>query len=191
LGEVTGKGGDIDITWRATDDLTLGLQGAYTDSYFNGTVALSGLGESSVNLITQGDHLPASPWNLSASLEYVFNQLERKPYLRLDYQYATAQNSEIPVLDPNNHPNSDPTLPGIPEIRILSARAGVRFNGMDLSVYAQNALNYHTPTFVSRDLFTTPLNGYGTAAMPDNFDTNYFGRGYAPLTYGVTITYRY
>jgi hypothetical protein len=137
LGNVTGKGGDLEITWRATDDLTLGINGAYTDSYYTGTQALSGAGEQ-VNLVTAGDHLP-----------------------------------------------------GLPEIRILSVRGGVRFDGMDLSLFAQNALNYHTPVFVSRDLATSVLNGYGTAQMPDNFDTNYFGRGYAPLTYGVTLTYRY
>jgi hypothetical protein len=76
--------------------------------------------------------------------------------------------------------------PGLPEIRILSVRAGVRFNGLDLSVFAQNALSYNTPTFVSRDLPTTTANGY-----PYNYDTNDFGRGYAPLTYGATVTYRY
>ena len=188
LGNVTGKGGDIEIAWRATDDLTFGLNGAYTSTYYNGTEALVGpVGAPPVNLVTAGDHLPASPWNLSASLEYVFNAADKKPYLRLDYQYATAQNSEIPVLDPNNHPNSDPTLPGLPEIRILSVRAGVRFSGMDLSAFAQNALNYHTPLFVSRDLATTALNGY----PGNNFVTNYFGHGVAPLTYGVTMTYRY
>jgi hypothetical protein len=112
--------------------------------------------------------------------------MDRKPYLRLDYQYATAQRSLTPYLDPNNAPNSDTTLPGLPEIRILSVRAGVRFSGMDLSVYAQNALDYHTPTFVSRDLATSALNGY-----PYNFVTNYFGHGFAPRTYGVTATYRY
>jgi iron complex outermembrane recepter protein len=149
-------------------------------------LALTGAGEA-VNLVTAGDHLPASPWNISSSLEYVFNKMEKKPYLRLDYQYATAQNSEVPYLDPSNHPNADPTLPGLPEIHILSVRAGVRFNGMDLSLFAQNALNYHTPIFVSRDLATTALNGY----PGNNFDTNYFGRGYAPLTYGATLTYRY
>jgi iron complex outermembrane recepter protein len=186
LGNVTGKGGDIEIAWRATDDMTVGLNGAYTDSYYTSTEALTGAGEA-VNLVTQGDHLPASPWNLSASLEYVFSKIERKPYLRLDYQYATAQNSEVPYLDPSNHPNSDPTLPGLPEIRILSIRAGVRFDGLDLSLFAQNALDYHTPIFVSRDLYTTPLNGY----PGNNFDNNYFGRGYAPRTYGVTMTYRY
>jgi len=186
LGEVTGKGGDIEIAWRATDDLTLGLTGAYTDSYYNGTVALASAGEA-VNLVSRGDHMPAAPWNLSASLDYVFNQIDKKPYLRLDYQYATAQRSVTPYLDPSNAPNDDPTLPGLPEVRILSVRAGVRFNGMDLSLFAQNALNFRAPTSVFRDLATTPLNGYAG----NNFDTNYFGRGYAPLTYGVTATYRY
>jgi iron complex outermembrane receptor protein len=181
LGSVTGKGGDIEITWRPIDDLTLGLNGAYTDSYFNGTVALA-----TTNLVTSGDHLPASPWNLSASAEYSFNEITHKPYLRLDYQYATAQRSLTPYLDPANAPNSDATLPGLPEIRILSVRAGVRFSGYDVSLYAQNALDFHTPYFVSRDLYTSPINGY-----PYNFDTNYFGRGPAPRTYGVTLTYRY
>jgi iron complex outermembrane recepter protein len=187
LGNVTGRGGDFEITWRATDDLTLGLNGAYTTAYYNQTESLAN-GIATVNLVTQGDHLLASPWNLSASLEYVFNQVDKKPYLRLDYQYATAQRSVIPYLDGNNTPNSDTTLPGLPEIRILSVRAGVRFNGLDLSLFAQNALNYHTPTFVSRDLPTSTLNGY---PADGNYDTNYFGRGYAPLTYGVTATYRY
>jgi iron complex outermembrane receptor protein len=186
LGNVTGKGGDLEVTWRATDDLTVGLIGAYTTAYYNQTQTLAS-GYGTINLVTQGDHLLASPWNLSANLEYVFNEIDnKKPYLRLDYQYATRQNSVTPYLDQNNAPNSDTTLPGLPEIRILSVRAGVRFNGLDLSLFAQNALNYHTPTFVSRDLPTSAINGY-----TENYDTNYFGRGYAPLTYGVTATYRY
>jgi iron complex outermembrane recepter protein len=185
LGNVTGKGGDFEISWRATDNLTVGLNGAYTTAYYNQTQTL-GVGYGTINLVTQGDHLLASPWNVSTNLEYVFNEQDNKPYLRLDYQYATRQNSVVPYLDPNNAPNSDTTLPGLPEIRILSVRAGVRFNGLDVSLFAQNALNYNTPTFVSRDLATSPANGY-----PTNFDTNYFGRGYTPRTFGVTATYRY
>ncbi len=182
LASVTGKGGDIEFNWRPIDDLTLGLNGSYTDSYFDHTVTLG-----TTNLVTSGDHLPASPWELSASGEYVFSGIERRPYLRLDYQYATAQHSLIPYLDPANAPNTDTTVPGLPQIKILSLRAGVRFGGMDLSLYAVNALNYHTPTYVTRENATTPLNGY-----PYNYDTNYFGRNaIAPLTYGVTLSYRY
>ena len=75
--------------------------------------------------------------------------------MRLDYQYATPQKSLIPYTDPANGANADATLPGLPEIRILNLRAGVRLNGVDVSLFANNALNYHTPIFVSRD-FNAP-----------------------------------
>src|SRR5579883_2934731 len=51
LGAVTGKGGDIEISWRANEDLTLSLNGAYTDSYDNSTQDLASAGEA-VNLVT-------------------------------------------------------------------------------------------------------------------------------------------
>jgi hypothetical protein len=112
---------------------------------------------------------------------------QNRPYVRLDYQFATAQRSLVPYQDANNAPNDDPTAPGLPEIRFLNLRAGLRVDGYDVSLFATNLFDYHTPTFVSRDLATTALNGYpGT-----NYDTNYFGRGYAPRTVGVTATYKF
>ena len=71
-------------------------------------------------------------------------------------------------------------------------RGGLRFNGLDLSLFVHNAFNWHTPIFVSRDLATTAGNGYvDPTGQEVNFDTNYFGRGYVPRTYGVTATYRF
>jgi outer membrane receptor protein involved in Fe transport len=185
LGQVTGKGGDIEVEWRATPSLTLGLTGAYTDSVYTTDVLFPG--STTVHAVTAGDHLPSSPWNITANAEYVWTLDSNKPYVRLDYQYATAQNSLVPYQDANNAPNDDPTQPGLPVIRFLNARAGLRAGGYDISLFAQNLLNYHTPTFVSRDLATTPTNGY----VGTNFDTNYFGRGYAPRTVGVTATYKF
>jgi iron complex outermembrane recepter protein len=188
LGELTGKGGDIEIDWRVTPDLTLGFTAAYTDSAFDGPISLAGV----YPLVSDGDHLQASPWNTDLNLEYVWNALARKPYIRLDYQFATAQRSLVPFLDPANHPNDDPTLPGLPEIRVLDIRAGVRFSGLDLSFFVHNALDYHTQIFASRDLATTALNGYVAAdGSPVNFVTNYFARGLPPRTYGATLTYRF
>jgi iron complex outermembrane receptor protein len=181
LGEVTGKGGDIELAWRPLDSLTLGLTAAYTDSSFNDKVVLPG---SSDQVVASGDHLQASPWNIDLNGEYVLTAGDFKPYLRLDYQYATPQRSLVPYADPANGTNADATLPGLPEIRILDVRAGVRFSGFDLSLFANNALNYHTQLFESRD-FAGLLYG-----LP-NLDTNYFGRGYAPRTVGVTGTYRF
>ena len=179
-GEVTGKGGDLEVQWRPLDALTLGVTASYTDSSFDDNVVLG----TSDRVVTSGDHLQSSPWNLDLTGEYVWTANDVNPYLRLDYQYATPQKSLIPYTDPANGANADPTLPGLPEIRILNLRAGVRLNGVDVSLFANNALNFHTPIFVSRD-FNAPAYG-----LP-NLDTNYFGRGYAPRTVGVTGTYRF
>jgi iron complex outermembrane recepter protein len=191
LGELTGKGGDIEIDWRATPDLTMGFMAAYTDSAFDGPIALHGPGIT-YPLVSNGDHLLGSPWNADLNAEYVWNAFARKPYVRLDYQFATAQHSLIPYLDPANVPNDDPTLAGLPQIRILDVRAGLRFSGLDASLFVHNALDYHSPIFTSRDLPTTALNGYAAAnGSVVNFDTNYFGRGLPPRTYGVTVTYKF
>jgi hypothetical protein len=61
--------------------------------------------------------------------------------------------------------------------------SGGAFNGLDVSVFAQNVTNYHTPTFVARDVASAALNGYAV-----NYDTNYFAHGFAPLTIGVTAS---
>jgi iron complex outermembrane recepter protein len=181
LGEATGKGGDIEVEWRATDGLTVGLTAAYTDTSFNDNITLPG---GSDQLVAAGDHLQASPWNIDVNGEYVWRSSEYQPYLRADYQYATAQNSLIPYQDPANLPNSDTTQPGLPVIKVLNVRAGLRFSGFDVSLFATNALNYHTPIFVARDF---PATNFGLA----NLDTNYFGRGYAPRTIGLSATYRF
>ena len=183
LGQAEGKGGDIEAHWRATPNLTLGLVAAYTNAVFTRNVVLPG---STLRTVTAGDHLPASPWNLDASVEYVWSGLLQRPYLRLDYQYATAQRSLTPYQDAANAPNDDPTLPGLPVIRVLALRAGVRFRGLDLSAFIQNALDYHEALFTARDVASTAANGYAV-----NYDTNYFAHGMAPRTYGLTATYRW
>ncbi|HUY83855.1 MAG TPA: TonB-dependent receptor [Steroidobacteraceae bacterium] len=182
LGSVTGKGGDFAISWRLSDNVTAALTGAYTDSAYSTNVSLGGV----YPLVTAGDHLPSSPWNVTANVAYVWPELPHRPYLRVDYQYSTAQHSLVPYQDPSNAPNDDPTQPGLPTVSVLNLRSGLHFGALDVSLWVQNLLNFHTPIFVSRDLATTPLNGF-----PPNFDTNYFARGYAPRTYGVTTTYRF
>ena len=191
LGEVRSKGGELAVNWHASDALSLGVTAAYTDAPFSGPVALQGLG-GTYPLVSDGDHLPAWPWTADLHAEYTWRNLARQPYARLDFHYASAQHSLTPYLDPANAPNDDPTLPGLPEVKLLSLRAGMHFGDVDLSLFVQNALNYHTPIFVSRDLATTALNGYVAADGSEvNFDTNYMARGLPPRTYGMTATYRF
>jgi iron complex outermembrane recepter protein len=176
LGEVEGKGADIDARFRATNDLTLGLTAAYTDDYYAGTVSLTNLGQS-VNLVTAGDRMPAQPWNIDANAEYVVNAMILKPYVRVDFQYASGQTGHTQTTDPDNV-GSDPTLLLLPTMHVLSLRAGIRTQGLDLSVFAQNVLNYSTPTYWYRD-----------SQYPQ--DTNYMLRSLEPRIVGLTATYRY
>jgi iron complex outermembrane recepter protein len=177
LGDVVGKGGDVAIQLKPTSNSLLELTAAYTDAAYTGTVALAGIGES-INLVTNGDHLPSAPWNITASGEYLFSGETRKPYIRFDYQLTTSQHSLIPYQDASNAPNDDPSLPGLPATRVLALRGGLRFSGLDVSLFVQNALDFRAPVYVSRD-------------SPLAFDTNYFARGFAPRTLGLTATYRY
>jgi iron complex outermembrane recepter protein len=81
--------------------------------------------------VTQGDRLPGAPWTFFASAEYDFSALDnRKPYLRVDYQFTTAQTALQPIQDPNNGV-SDPTYTGLPQTSNLSLRGGLRWGGID------------------------------------------------------------
>lgn len=183
LGQVTGKGAELELSWKASDNLTLGFNAAYTDAKYESAIVL-GNASPPDQLVAAGNHLPTSPWNVQLTGEYTWKDVAKKPYLRVDYQYTTAQTDLVPYQDPANIPNADPTLPGLPKITMLNLRAGVRFAGYDISAFISNATNFHTPMFVSRDFNGT---NYGLA----NFDTNYFARGLAPRTIGASVAYRF
>jgi hypothetical protein len=97
--------------------------------------------------------------------------------VRIDEQYTTAQRSLLPSQDPNNA-LYDTTIPGLPITTNLSLRAGLRFSGLDISVYGNNLTDAHPLEFESRDI-----------AGPT--DSLYFARGVRPLQAGVTAIYRY
>jgi hypothetical protein len=136
-------------------------------------------GSTAAPIASNGDALLGAPWTFTASAEYHFPVWEgRTPYLRLDYQHSTAQKALLQGQDPNNA-LYDTTIPGLPIVNNLSARAGLRFSGFDLSVYGNNLTNAHPLMFESRDIAYTPT------------DTLYFGRGMRPRTVGLTGTYHF
>ena len=171
LGKAVSKGGDIDMHARLTDDLTAGLTLGYSDAAYTETIP-----GASANVISAGDHLPAPPWTIAASAEYVFSEMgQRKPYLRLDYQESTAQRSPTQVQDAANV-IYDPNIPLQPTTRSLAGRAGLRFNGFDISLFGNNLTNSHPLLYRSHDLVSSPL---------------YFDYSVRPRTIGVTATYHY
>ena len=194
LGKAKSEGGDVEVLYKPIETLTLDFAAAYTDARLTktscaGTLTLSSglcVGPAGPNapppvspISTNGDALLGAPWTFTASAEYHFPAWdERTPYARLDYQHSTAQKSLLQTQDSNNA-LFDTTIPGLPIVNNLSARAGLRFSGFDLSLYANNLTNAHPRLFESRDIAFTPT------------DTLYFGRGARPRTIGFTGTYHF
>ena len=206
LGQVRSQGGDVDVTFRPTNSLTLGFTAAYTDPKFtapscagvlkfNGSVCAGTVGGATVSaqpVVSKGDQLPSSPWTILLSAEYAapFTALNGKTvYFRMDYQRTTAQTGLLPGQNDNNA-LFDTTIPGLPSTKNLQLRAGLRFDGFDVSLFANNLTNDHPTLFASRDL----NDGCGAAgqvcAMPAK-DNLYYARGVRPRTVGITATYRY
>jgi outer membrane receptor protein involved in Fe transport len=196
LGKAKIEGGQVEVLYKPLAALTFDLTAAYTDARltksscagaltFNGsscggTDPATGLPITGIAPIaSNGNALLGAPWSFTASSEYHFPEWQgRTPYARLDFEHSTAQKSLLPGQDQNNA-LYDTTIPGLPVVNNLSARAGMRFSGLDLSVYANNLTNAHPLMFESRDI------AYNAT------DTLYFGRGVRPRTIGLTATYRY
>lgn len=181
LGKVTSEGGEVELQVRPVDALQLGLSVAYVDAKYTETVcagpsACTGVDATSQPVVTEGNHLAGAPWTFLASGEYVFAPImNRKPYLRAEYQLSTAQTSLQPIQDPNNGV-SDQTYLGLPRISTLEARAGLRWSGFDFSLFGQNLTDSHPVVFRTRDTTSSDL---------------FFSHSIRPRMLGATVTYRY
>ena len=192
LGKVESVGGDLNVLYRPVESVLLDFTVAYTDAKytnsscagsltFNGTSCagtVDGNPVSTAPITSKGDRLPGAPWTVMAAVEYSFGEWSgRKPYARLDYQHGAQQKG---LISNSNDQNAlfDTTVPQLPVTNNLNLRAGLRFNGFDLSLFAQNLTNAHPILFRSRDI----------AWSGDNL---YFERGVRPRTFGVTATYKY
>jgi outer membrane receptor protein involved in Fe transport len=208
LGKAKSKGGDFEVIYRPIPALTLDLTAAYTDARLTNSSCAGALvyniassacvapGATGVPIsrpiASSGDALLGAPWAFTAAAEYHFVEWDgRLPYFRVDYQHQNAQKNLFPIQDANNA-LIDTTLRGPPVLNNLSLRAGVRFNGLDLSAYANNVTNSNPLLFNERDIYPyAGPPGTGTSQLGPTTENLYFGRGVRPRTIGLTATYRY
>jgi iron complex outermembrane recepter protein len=181
LGAARSEGADLHVELKPIDKLLVDFTVAYTEALYTetvcgGTAACTGPNAPSKPIVSDGDRLPGAPWDLILSSEYGLPSFhQRDAYIRADYHYTTAQTALLPGQNPNDGV-SDPTLPGLPRTSTLGMRAGMRWSGIDVSMFAQNLTNTHPLMFESRDTTASPL---------------YFARSTRPRTIGVTLSYRY
>ena len=208
LGKAKSKGGDFEVIYRPIPALTLDFTAAYTDARLTNTSCAGALvynmtsaacvapGATGVAvsrpIASSGDALLGAPWAFTGAAEYHFAEWAgRLPYFRVDYQHQNAQRNLFPIQDANNA-LIDTTLRGPPVLNNLSLRAGMRFNGFDVSAYANNVTNSNPLLFDARDIYPyAGPPGTGASQLGPTTDDLYFGRGVRPRTVGITATYRY
>jgi iron complex outermembrane receptor protein len=116
------------------------------------------------------------PWTLTASGEYTFNLLGKQMYVWAEDSYHSKNNGPFSTHNPANIIVYDPQLLPDPSTIVLNMRAGVRLQGLDVSVFVDNLLNSHPQLSYEH---TTPG------------DPRFQAVTFRPLTYGVTAVVRF
>lgn len=175
LGTATSKGFDIQISLNVGDNINLGASVGYQHAEFNQTVFVTTPvpGRSSVS---QGDRLPGAPWKVVLNGVYNFPDiLGYDGYLRLDYQYSSADPTRQYQNNRVNGFSFNPTFYTRPATQFVSARAGMKFQSLDLSLFVDNVFD----------------NGQSLTRESQNNTALYRLTTFRPRTVGLTAVYRY
>jgi len=141
LGSATSKGLDIQTELRPTDNLNIGLAIGYTDAKYDESVRGGPL--ATANLISDGDHIPGSPWTGALNAHYTFVAFGgRESYLHADYQYQGKQTDLTAANNPRNGTFVPASVFVPPQTDLLSLRAGTQWaTGLDVSLFVNNVFN--------------------------------------------------
>jgi iron complex outermembrane receptor protein len=176
-GKAVSQGFDLQVQAIVVDGLTVSATVGYTDAYYpNAAVGAPSNGVIPL-LNAAGDKLPnVLPWTASVDANYSWD-ISRlwngaQSYFRVDYRWFDAANS----LNPNVAGYNPYTGPFQNQAYgMLNVRLGAIHEGLDLSIYLNNATNVH------------PILGVAS----DGFDGLLYARALRPLTTGVTALYRF
>jgi outer membrane receptor protein involved in Fe transport len=170
LGKATSKGFDLAAQFKPNTHLLFGASTGYTNAKFTKTLSVA----NGVVLVRDGDWIAGAgaPWTANVNAEYSQTLLGKYDgFIRLDERYQ----SRWPTPDPTAY-GYDPGLPPLPEQKQLNAKAGVRFESLEVSLFANNLTNAHSLLALTHDALGSPL---------------YYGIAQTPRTIGVVANYRY
>jgi hypothetical protein len=161
-----------------TDGLKLGALVGYTDAYYPDAAFGAPVGGMTPLLNAAGDKLAnVLPWTAAANVEYSrdISPLwgNARSYIRVDYRWLSAANAINPATagyDPETSPHQNQAY------SILNLRLGVMHEGLDASVYVNNATK------------SDPILGYAHDVIGDPM---FYGTAIRPLTAGFTAYYRF
>jgi iron complex outermembrane recepter protein len=183
LGTAASKGGDIQIEYVPTSSLNFELAVGRTEAHYTSTS-----GTAAHLIAPAGDAVegqaygPAPPWTVALGAQYDFNALDRKSFVRLDYEYWGHSDKLSPTEDPRTA-----TFVGAfttPAYSYVTARAGMQFGKWNVSAFVDNLFNTHPQILDSSDAFSV-LDQFNPTP-PSQLITSYTLR---PRTAGLTAIY--
>jgi iron complex outermembrane receptor protein len=176
LGDAVSKGFDFQAQWQVVHGLTLEASVGYTDAAFSKD-AVQQLDSGPLVLAKKGDVLDIVPWTLALAAQYNFHVMDNDAFFRVDYEYNSRRTGLIPAEDAHIDPTfQDFALVPDPATNLVSIRAGLTFNKIDLALYVENLLDSHPRLGLNHQDSGTAL-----------FEATTF----RPRTIGLSATYKY
>jgi iron complex outermembrane recepter protein len=177
-GKAISRGFDLQVAAIITDGLKLGATVGYTDAYYPDAAFGAPVGGVTPLLNAAGDKLAnVLPWTVAANVEYSRDispcWRNARSYIRVDYRWLSAANALNPATasyDRETSPYQNQAY------GILNLRVGVVHEGLDASVYVNNATK------------SDPILGY---AHDVSGDPMFYGTAIRPLTVGLSGYYRF
>lgn len=158
---------DLALSARPVDGLTLTASASYINARYSSELKNAG-GEV---IRRKGEPLDVAPWSIHLSGQYDFPVGASDAYLRGDFTYSSHDDTPLDVTSPL----VDPGIPRAPSSSQLDLRAGVRFDEIEVSLFATNVLNAH------------PFLGQVHSTLAD---PNLRSVTFRPRTIGLTATMR-
>jgi len=175
LGAAESKGFDVQGEIKVGSVL-LGGTLDVSDARYTQTVRLP---SASLSVVQDGDHIPGSPWKAQIFAQADFPLLARQGYTRIDFEYAAALTNPVPGRNPLDGGYGLWTA-GVPAQSYTSLRAGMKWGGYDLSLFAQNLFDTQPRLTVNQDV-----------ASPTGGTPLLYVITWRPRTLGLTLTYHY
>ncbi|WP_159980593.1 MULTISPECIES: TonB-dependent receptor [unclassified Novosphingobium] len=171
-GDARSQGFDLSAQVRPIEGLMLSSTVGYTDAkYLDPLLAPSGAVIGAKN-----DAVGSPKWNVVVSGEYTYKGFDNKElYLRGDYQY-TSKMPRTPELNPAATVSYDAALYALPAVESVNIRTGVRFDGVDVSIFVNNLFD------------ASPVTGRYHATRASSL---FLDSTLRPRTIGITATERF
>jgi iron complex outermembrane recepter protein len=177
-GRAISRGFDVQLSAIITGGLKFSATVGYTDTYYPDAAFGAPVGGVTPLLNAAGDKLAnVLPWTAAADAEYSRDISpfwgNARSYIRVDYRWLSAANAINPATagyDSETSPHQNQAY------GILNLRLGVVHEGLDASIYMNNATK------------SAPLLGY---AHDLSGDPMFYGTAIRPLTVGFTGYYRF